>query len=294
MPRLTDVLPWAPAVAWATLPFTAGPALAAALEPTASTFATTASVGLWALWAVGLISAVVPRPATLTAIRTLFPASVVAALWAAVATPDAGGREALALAVTVLVAGLALAPAVGARFVDGASYGPERRMPLRPSGWLLAGPIQLAWAVAVVGATAGPLLLATGAWVPGAAAVAVGWPAAAVAGRALHGLTARVVVFVPAGLVVVDPAALDGALPLLRPRLTSLGPAPADTQALDLTLGALGLAVEVRLDQPQAVVRARRRGGPPLAPVEVDRVLVAPSRPGAMLAEARRRGLRVT
>jgi hypothetical protein len=293
VPRLTPLLPWAPAVVWATLPFTAGPALAAALAPAERSFATAASVALWVVWAAALVAAVVPRPATLTAVRTTFPAAVVAALWAALATPEPGTADAVALVATLLAAGLALSPVVGQRFVDGASYGPERRMPLRPSGWLLAGPIELAWAVAVAGAVAGPLLLAAGAWLAGTVAVVVGWPLVALAVRALHGLTGRVVVFVPAGLVVIDPTTLDGALPLLRPRLASLGPAPADTNALDLTAGALGLAVEVRLDQPQVVVRAARRGGPPVAPVEADRVLVAPSRPGAMLAEARRRGLTV-
>ena len=132
----------------------------------------------------------------------------------------------------------------------GSSYGDERRMPLRVPGPLLAGPLVLVWAVAVAGVAAGPLLLAARQWVAGAAAMAAGLPAAGVAVRSMHTLARRWLVFVPNGLVVHDPLVLVEPVLLRRADVRSLGPAPADTAALDLTRGALGLALEVRLVPP--------------------------------------------
>lgn len=288
---------WALPVVWATLPLTAGPALAASLDPRSSLFRAVASIGLWALWALALAAALVPRAVTLVVVRVAFPASVVAVGWAALATPAPGAGDIVALACTAAAALLALAPTTGQRFVDGSSYGPERRLPLRPPGALLLGPIELAWAAVVVGATAGPLLLAAQAWVAGAIALVVGLPAAALAARALHGLAQRCVVFVPAGLVIVDPMSLTDALLMTKATLARIGPAEAGTTARDLTAGALGLALEASFTAPQTIVpapgrRAPASGGLPPT-VDVDRVLFSPSRPGQLLAEARDRGLPV-
>jgi hypothetical protein len=124
----------------------------------------------------------------------------------------------------------------------------------------------------------------------------VGWVIAAIGLRALHGLARRWLVFVPAGVVVVDPLSLTDALLVQRQRVASLGPALADTSALDLTAGALGLALEVRLSAPETIVPAANRlkgRGQTITPVEVDAVLVAPTRPGWVLDEARQRRLLV-
>src|SRR3954447_16315123 len=88
---------WAFAVAWGSLALTAGPALADALDPRRHLLRSTASIGLWAIWAVTLGAALVPRTVTLTAIRIVAPAAVVASLWAAVATPSLGIDDAVAL-----------------------------------------------------------------------------------------------------------------------------------------------------------------------------------------------------
>jgi hypothetical protein len=181
--------------------------------------------------------------------------------------------------------------------VNGSSYGDERRMPLRPPGVLLLGPIELTWVVVVAGVVTGPMLLAARQWVPGAVALVVGWVLAGLGTRILHALSQRWFVFVPAGVVVVDQMALTDSLLVQRQRVDSLGPAPADTQAVDLTVGALGLALELRLTQPDLIVPAppRRLGGgqATIDPVEVESVLFAPSRPGWVLDEARRRRLLV-
>ncbi|RUA24426.1 MAG: hypothetical protein DSY73_03985, partial [Actinobacteria bacterium] len=60
---------WLLRLAWLTLPVTLGPALADGLHDTGGGLRTTASVGLWVLWALGLLATLVPRPASLTAVR---------------------------------------------------------------------------------------------------------------------------------------------------------------------------------------------------------------------------------
>lgn len=278
---------------WVTLPLTLGPLLADGLDPRADGFRTAVSLALWVLWAIALVAMLVPRTVTLTLVRVVVPAAVPAALWAALAAPDPDTVTAVIGLVAASLAAIAslLAP-VGEAFVDGSSYGDERRMPLRPPGVLLLGPIPLSWAVAVAGLTAGPLLLAAEQWVAGAIVTVVGVPLAALAVRAMHRLARRWLVFVPAGFVVHDHLAL--AEPVLFPRiaLTSLSLASADTDATDLTVGALGVALEARLDQPISVVPARRDGT--LDPIELCAFLVAPSRPGAALVEARKRRIPTT
>lgn len=273
---------------WATLPLTLGPLLADALDPRAEDFRTTVALASWIIWAIVLVATLVPRGPTLTVVRFVVPATVPAAIWAALAVDDPDGVTVVLGIVAATAAAIsALVAPVGEAFVDGSSYGDERRMPLRPTGVLLLGPIPLAWAVGVAGLTAGPLLLAAQRWVAGAVVTAVGVPLALAALRALHRLSTRWLVFVPAGFVVHDHLAL--AEPTLFPRIaiTGLTIARPDTTATDLSVGALGMLVEARLDRPIPVIPARRK--PSLDPVEITGFLMAPSRPGAALAEARKR-----
>jgi hypothetical protein len=98
--------------------------------------------------------------------------------------------------------------------------------------------------------------------------------------RALHTLSKRWVVFVPAGVVLHDPLALSD--PVLFPTriVASLGPvAVGDTsEFVDLTGGAPGLVLELRM---------RRAIDVPLAePRVADRVRFSPVSPGAVIAEA--------
>jgi hypothetical protein len=280
-------------VLWVSLLLTAGPALAAALEPRSRPVQVVASMGAWAAWAGVLGAALVPRTTSLTAVRIVVPAAVPALAWAALATGAAGPRvDALvglgtAVAATVLV----LSAFVGDGFVNGSSYGDERRLPLRPPAPLVLGPVPLAWAACVTGVLAGPLLLAAGQWVAGAAATLAGGVAAVLATRALHGLARRWLVFVPAGFVVHDPLALAEPVLCARRVVRRIGPAPADTAATDLTGGALGLALQVDLAEPAPAASRVRRGA--AGTVELTSFLVTPSRPGAVLREARRRHLPV-
>lgn len=282
---------WGFALLWAIQPLTAGPTLSEALDPRSSAFRTTASIGLWAIWAVTLVAALVPRTATLTLIRVVAPAAVVATAWAVAATEDPNWLAALALAGTTAAAVVALAPSTGERFVNGSAYGSELRLPLRAPGIVVLGLVEVVWAVVVVGAVAGPLLLAAGQWAAGIAALAAGWPLAVMATRSLHRLAQRWLVFVPAGLALVDPLVLADALSIPRGAVVSIAAAPADTMAEDLTGGAMGLAVEIVFDTPQTIVpRARPEPGE-ADTVDVPSVLFTPTRPGAVVREARARGL---
>ena len=74
-----------------------------------------------------------------------------------------------------------------------------------------------------------------------------------------------------------DRMALTDALLVQRQRVDSLGPAPADSTAVDLTGGAVGLALELRLSRPETIVPAPRRpgrAGAEVVPIEVDAVLI--------------------
>jgi hypothetical protein len=294
-PRAATLGRWAFPIVWLTLPFTMGPALADALRTTEPSFRTACSLGAWIIWAAVLGAALVPRTVTLTAVRIVAPATVPAAIWATVATSHRGAAEVVALSAAVVVTLVALAAPTGAAFVNGSAYGLELRLPLRPPGALLLGPIELAWALTVAGATVGPLLLADHVWILGAGLLLVGWPLAAAASRSLHILSRRWLVFTPAGVVLHDQLVLLESLLVVRQSLRSIGPARVGTPARDLSLGAPGLLLELSFTEPLPVTvpPRRRRAAEPVASEDLDAVLFAPTRPGRVLAEATARRLPV-
>jgi hypothetical protein len=285
---------WALRVAWVTLPLTSGPLFAAALDPTRDTFRTVASLGLWGAWAVGLLATLVPHVLTLTVVRILLPAAVPAAVWAAVVADDASTAAVVVGLVAATVAALlSLAPGVGARFVDGSSYGDERRLPLRAPTLVAVALVPPVWALTVAGLVTGPLLLADRRWVLGGILTAAGWALAAVLARSLHQLSRRWLVFVPAGVVVHDLLALREPVLFPMTSLVALGPAPAGTAATDLTLAAAGTPLRLALGMPVTVTTGAgfgRRAGQEL---RLDELLVAPTLPGRATAIAAERGLPV-
>ncbi len=287
---------WAFRALWVVAPFAAGPALAEALDPRTGAVRAVASVALWLGWGVVLAASLVPSTVSLTVVRVLAPAAAVAAVWAVATGGDdavaVGGSEVIALAATTAAAVVAMGAGLGDRFIDGSSYGPERRFALRVPAPVLFGPLELSWAVAVGGTLTGPLLLAATQWVAGIAAVVIGLPLAALAVRSLHTLSRRWLVFVPGGLVVHDPLTVTESVLMPRTMIAALGPAPADTDAYDLTQRAAGLALQVDLDEPLPVSLYRPRASRPET-ATVERLLVTPSRPAAVLAAAAERRLPV-
>lgn len=280
-------VPWLFRLLWVVLPVTVGGAVASALDDSGRAAQLTAASALWVGWLVVLVASLVPSTLSLTAVRLSAPVPL--ALGAAAWVADGPDPLALGVSAAALVVGLS-AP-LAALFVQGSAYGDETRLLLRTPGLLLLGPVPVAWLAFAAGLTAGPLLLTAGQWAAGVPLTVVGVAVAVLVARSVHQLSRRWLVFVPAGLVVHDPLGLVDSLLVRRQDLRSVGPAPADTQALDLTQRALGLAVEVRLTRALPVtLRVGRAERPQVS----DAVLVAPLRPGRALAEATRRRLPVT
>jgi len=282
------LLPWGLRLGWAALPFSAGGALGAALHAHSQAVRVVGSTALWIGWAAVLVATLVPHPIGLTTLRLAAPTAVGTAAGAALQHHP----SALALGWTLALLALAFAPETGRLFVNGPAYPNERRFPLRPPGPLLLGPLPLAAMVVVGGPVGGALLLAARSWVAGAVLLVVGSALALVLARSLHGLSRRWVVFVPAGMVLHDPIALADPVLFRRQAIERLRPAPAGTDSLDLTQGALGLALELVLREkvPMVLSRFGDRGGEPGASA---RLLFTPSRPGAVLAEAAARRITV-
>jgi hypothetical protein len=270
---------------WASQAFLLGPLLSEALDSTSPSYRTSVSIALWAIWALTLVASLVPHPMTLTEIRIVIPASVPVAIWAAIVA-DSPGWAVAGVTVAVLSTAAAMHPVVGAIFVDGASYGDERRLPLRAPALLLLAPIPMAWLTTLIGMTLGPLLLAAEQWIAGAIITAIGVPLALLTARSLHGLATRWIVFVPAGLVLHDALVLADPVLFRRQIVEQIGPALADTDATDLTAAATGLALQVNLE-----TEAEIRQGEAVA--EISAFLFTPSLPGAVLQEARKRRLPV-
>ena len=292
MNRLQAGWPWLIRLGWLALPFAAGPAFGSALHPYSGPFRLTATVLLWAGWAIVLVGALVPLPAGLTALRLAVPAAAAAAAAAGATGRPSALSSAGAVAVTAADLVLAFAPATATLYVNGPAYPNERRCPLRAPGPLLLGPLQVSWLITVGAPVAGLLLLAARAWLAGALVLAVGGPLAVLLGRSLHTLSRRWAVFVPAGLVLHDPLTLRDPVLFERRRIETLRPAPAGSDSLDLTQGALGLALELVLLEkvPMTLVRPRKAAGEQGSSA---RLLFTPTRPGQVLAEAVRRRVRV-
>jgi hypothetical protein len=287
---------WVLLAVWVTLPVTAGPAASDAISSWGTGPRVVAEVFLWGAWAVGLLATVAPRPAGLTAIRTIAPAfavlAVAAAIWADTTALAAAGAVAATVVAMVLVSGSELAIAAA----NSIAYGDEQRFPLRTPPGLYAGPLPLARALVVAGVAGGPLLLADGRIVLGLAALAVGVPVALLLVRSLHGLSRRWLVLVPAGVVVVDPLTLADPVLFLREHVMSMrgvvGTAPVPAGALDLRLGATAGSTAVTFDEEADLLRATRarRGG---EVVTTTRIVVATVRRADLLTTAARRRLRV-
>jgi hypothetical protein len=287
---------WILRAVWVTLPVTAGSAVSMALEQWADTPRVTAFALAWLAWGIGAVAVLAPRPLGLTAIRTIAPAFALGALAIAVTGAadglEAWGAFAAAAIGAVLVADHELAFAAGAAV----AYGDEERFPLRTPPALFLGPLWLVRALVVTAVAGPPLLLADERVLAGVGALVVGVPVVVLGVRALHGLSRRWLVLVPAGVVVVDPLTLPDPVLIVRRQIRRLrafnDPVRPRDGALDLRLGATSGTVAIRLDEPLEVVHAgrARRGG---TTTRTELLYVAVSRRDDALAAAARRRVRV-
>lgn len=278
---------WLTRLLWLTLPITLGDLVAEALAGRSDSVVLVGAAMGWGLWVAVLLASLVQAPWALLALRMLAPLAVAAGAFAAFdSAPSAIGWIGLASAAVAAVA--AMSADVGYEFINGAAYGDEARFPLRPPAILLLGPIALVWALAVAPLPIAILGLAARQWAWGAALAVVGAASAWWGVRVLARLTRRWCVLVPAGVTIVDDMALAEPTLMRSGDIVAAGPAPADTTALDLTAGASGLIVQIDLNGAGDFIPAAPRGGV-TEPVSAASVLLAPSRPGALLRALRTR-----
>jgi hypothetical protein len=286
---------WLLRVAWVTLPITAGPAAAAATESWSSGPRVAAATLLWIAWAAGLLATLAPRPQSLTALRVIAPALVVAAVLATIDGAPSTLAAVGCVAGTIVCAALASGHDIASAAANALAYGDEQRFPLRVPPALFLGPLPAVRLLVAAGIVVPVLLLADGEIVLGIVAVVVGAALVVVFSRSLDSLSRRWAVLVPAGFVVVDPLTLADPVLFLREHVLLVAPEPASPgppDLLDLRLGAGAGSVSARFDAPVDLVRAarRRRGG---ETVESEGIVFAVARRGEMLRRAAARRLPV-
>ncbi len=282
---------WPMRVIWFVLLAVSGFGYRQIFEQTPSPVDTVAEVLLWASWFIGLVALLAPSAIALTALRMVAPAAVASPLLGAVLTNTWSAPVIGSLGVGLIAGLLAFSPPVGDLMVNGSSYGPERRLALRPPAVLLLGPIQLAWLVCFFGIIAGPLVLAHGNYILGTIALIVGAGMAFQTSRSLHQLSRRWVVFVPAGFVIHDYWVLAESILFRRPQIRALGPAALDVgNFLDLSGNARGLALMVQLDEKVPLALRAKRD---IHTFSAHRLVFVPTLPGALLHEARVRGIKI-
>ena len=271
-------------------PFLSGALLNDALQGASDSFGGTVKLASWLLWLGILVSLMARLPVTLAVARIGVAASLPVSVWAAIEAKETSAAI-LGTGGSLAATAAVLAPGVADCFIDGASYGDERRFALRAPGPVLITLVVPAWAVVVAGSIAGPILLADQRWPLGAAVTVVGFVAAGLAFNALYRLTSRFIVLVPNGLVLHDRTVLREPVLFARNQIVGLAPAQADTNAVDLTASALGLALEVKLSTAATlpVITGRKSTHERKARA----LLISPTRPADVMRTAEQRGISI-
>ncbi|MGI9052922.1 MAG: hypothetical protein ACR2HQ_09780 [Ilumatobacteraceae bacterium] len=286
---------WGTRLAWLAVAVIGGRAVGDALASRSEAVQLVGTVGAWIGWAAGALALAVPAVATLTAVRALVPGAM-----AVTVASLAGGADAddgLALGLPAAVAALLVMSAeTGRPYLQASAYGDELRFGLRPPIGYLAACV-MTWAAWTASIIAAPLAWAARSWLLAAATSLVVVAGGLTLPRRWHQLSRRWLVSVPAGVVLHDPVVLADTLMLPRRHITAvvaneLGHGTA-AGAVDLTGPTPGLAVEIHLSGPTTAVLAPRPSEPRGRPVSLAALLVSPTRPGAVLREATRRGLPV-
>lgn len=280
---------WCARLAWLVLPLTLGSALARALEDWSTQPARVAAVLAWASWFAALVALFAPRPWGVTLLRIAAPAAVLAAVATAVAAPV--GLALLAIVSTSVAAAFALSRHVALPAAAALAYGDEARYPLRIPLPMLVAPVPVAVVTVIAVAAAGPLLLADGRVALGAVVLAVGVPIAALLVRSLHALATRLLIFVPAGVVVVDPTLLSDPVLVRREQIRTFTPArvgKVGPDALDLRLGTVAGTVVLALGEPVSFGRRQGRAAATMIPTTLLVLAVVAPAAAARTAAARR------
>jgi hypothetical protein len=292
MSTAARAVPWVARVGWIVVAVVGGSAVQAAVDGRSSAVVWTTAIGGWLLWGIVALALTIASVRSLTVARVGVPLAVIATVAAAIG--GAPAVDLLGLGVPAIITlGAVSAAEFGRQFVQASAYGDEERFPLRmPVGAGAAAVASwLIWAPALV---AGPLLLAGGQWIVGIALTALAVGGGVFLGPRWDRLSQRWFVLVPAGIVLRDPVVLADTFPLRSGQVAHIGLAAADTEAADLTGPASGYAIEVATVESVTTVFAFTPDEPNGRAIHLRSFLVAPSRPGAVLAAAKRRGLPVT
>jgi hypothetical protein len=280
---------WCARIVWALLAITVGGVLADALASWSDAARAVATVLAGVAWAASLLALFVPRPWGLTLLRVTAPCAVLLAVLSTTST-DAG-LAVLAITTSVVAAFFALSATVANATGNALAYGDEQRFVLRIPLPLLLGPIPIGVLLVAAGVTAGPIALAAERVPLGIVLCVIGFPLAFAIARSLHALSSRWLVFVPAGIAIVDHLTIVDTVLVRRTQIatfrrTARTEVPAD--ALDLRLGTLagGIAIVLAAD----VTFTRRRGRDAAELIQPSVVLVATvaADAAAALAQARR------
>jgi hypothetical protein len=290
--RVARLAPWVGRVAWIVVAVVGGRAIESAVDDRSAAVAWTVAIGGWGLWAIAALALAIASTWSLTVVRIVVPLALVATIGAGMGGATAVDLVLLGGPVIVAVAAVMTAE-FGRQWVQASAYGDEERFPLRfPVGaGLVAIVAWLVWAPALI---AGPLLLAAGTWIVGAVLTLLAIGGVVFLGPRWHRLSMRWFVLVPAGVVVHDPVVLADTFPLRTAQVASIGLAPADTEAADLTGPASGYAVEITTTESVTAVFAFTPSEPNGKAIHLRAFLIAPSRPGRALRSARARNLPIT
>jgi hypothetical protein len=275
---------WAARATWVAAGAAGWFAANAALAGRATAAATIATIGLWGLWAVVVVGLIVPSTAGLTVVRAAAPLAVAAGavLWAFGAGALRGG---MACGAAALFTVITFSADLGQAFVQASAYGDEQRFPLRPPVAMFP-PVIVSWSVWAAAIVASSVLLAAQRWFVGGALALSSIGLSALLLPRFHQLSRRWLVLVPAGLVVHDPVVLADTAMVTRPNVAGVRLASDGSDAADFTGPAAGHVVEVSLREMATVVLAATRAKPTGTALHVQSFLVAPSRPGRVLAAA--------
>ena len=280
-------------IAWLVVPFTIGSSLDLAFTNESDALRVFNATALWLTWSIVLGACVVRRPWALTVIRLIAPSLFFATLLTHAIYGIDTTQLLIALSHAVLIALLALLPELGNHVVDGISYGDERRFLLRVPSAIIAGPLPLVWAITILSIFVGPSLAASQQPGIGVLLTVIGWPLAYLGFRSLHQLANRWIVFVPNGFVIHDYLATREPFLLRRQDIAFIGPAPSNTDVeadglVDVSQLAFGPVLQATLKGEVEIV-LRSKGVSEV--LRANSVLFSPTRPGAVLLEAKLRKL---
>lgn len=236
-PDARNITVWVVRIAWVLLAVVPSP-IGDAVADSGRTAQVVFTLAAWLVWAIGVVAVAWLSPVSLTAIRTLAPATVIGLVVATLARPEPADAAVLwplvAVALGVVAAFAAFLPDYAAAHVQASAYGAERRLPLRVPVPQVA-PMVIAWLLATGSLASFLFTLAGEVWWLAASTGVVAALLAWVAVTRLHRFARRWLVIVPAGIVVHDHLLLAETFMVKSNTVTSVRLADAPGEALDLS-----------------------------------------------------------